>query len=830
MHVLKFGGSSLANAQLFLQVASIITRKASGNPLSIVVSAPRGITSSLIRLTTSTSNYQQKCEQISEIKREVQTIAHDLQKECNSFDLIAIEKTIEPIFDLLETITQGADLLQSFPDSAIARVLSCGEKISVALLDQLLCAHGLHARIIDPHQFILTENSLLSATVNLEASKQKFAECYPSLEPLSIMPGFIGANRHGQTTTLGRNGSDYSAAILAICSQASRCEIWTDVNGIYNADPNRVKNATLVPHFSYEEAMELSYFGAKVLHPKTIAPIAQHHIPCLIKNTYAPEGAGTLIASNPDKDHPMRLSAVRAISSLENITMVTISGPGMKGRVGIAGRIFSAVSQAGISLVMISQSSSEYAISFCLHSYDTENARSTLNETLNLELSSGQIEPITLTQNLAIVSLIGDNMRRKQGVAAKFFSSLSQAQVNIIAIAQDASERSISAVITNKHCTQALKVCHQNFFSAKKSIDVFIVGCGTVGGELLNQIARQQASLQKQNIALNVYGISNSQGIYLNSDGMTMCSWQDELNQIATTLTVDTLSRFVRENHLINPVLVDCTCSDEIAKTYTDFLLAGFHVVTPNKKASTGEYAYYQAIQEAANKTYRRFLYETTVGAGLPVIDTLQSLFRAGDELIQFEGILSGSLSYIFGKLEEGISLSTATALARKNGYTEPDPRDDLSGIDVARKLLIIAREAGMILSLADIQVESFLPESLLNAWTTEEFMEKLPSFDETFSQRAHQAALSNKVLRYVGRINEGRCTVSIEACDAEHPLHAVKDGENAMAIYTRYYQPLPFILRGYGAGAKVTAAGIFGDLLRTLSWVKDSSNEYTQQ
>lgn len=827
MHVLKFGGSSLANAHCFMQVASIIIRKTSETPSAIVVSAPGGITSFLIHLTQTTLSYEQKCEQLNTLQQNVHTIVDDLCNIHSDFNAETAKKTLQPIFDLLARTIKGADLLNAFPDTATARVLSCGEMISVELLSALLQSYALNPTFIDPHQFLLTEETPLNAAVDLEASKQQFEYAYPNLGALSIMPGFIGVNRHGQTTTLGRNGSDYSAAILAICCQASFCEIWTDVNGIYNADPNRIANATLVPHFSYKEAMELSYFGAKVLHPKTIAPIAQHHISCLIKNTLNPEGSGTLIAEHPDKHHPSETSAVKAISSLEDITMVTVSGPGMKGRVGIAGKIFNTISQAGISLVLISQSSSEYAISFCIHTHNVEKAQTALNESLSLELSAGYIEPITLTNHLAIVSLIGDNMRRKKGVAAKFFVSLSQAQVNIVAIAQDASERSISAVIANPRCTQALKACHQNFFSARKSIDVFMIGCGTVGGELLNQIARQQSSLRQQKIALDVYGISNSKGVYLNRDGITMSDWKTVFNQTATPLSVATLQHFVRENNLINPVIVDCTCCDTIASMYTDFLSAGFHVVTPNKKASTREYTYYEAIKEAANKTQRRFLYETTVGAGLPVIDTLQSLFRAGDELIKFEGILSGSLSYIFGKLEEGMPLSEATVQAKTNGYTEPDPRDDLSGMDVARKVLIIAREAGMKLSLDDIKMESFLPEALLNAPTAEAFMEQLPSFDAEFSQRVESTINEGKVLRYVGRISEGQCSVSIEACDKQHPLYAVKDGENALAMYTRYYQPLPFILRGYGAGAEVTAAGIFGDILRTLAWTQENSDDH---
>ena len=817
MRVLKFGGSSLATAERFQQVAKIIKEQSQTTSVAVVVSAPQGVTNHLVAMAENISDQTKLNDDLQLFKSAIDTIIDDLSASLSGFDRQHAEQALANWEQHLSRTMQGVTLLSFCPEHIRARIISIGERLSVAILDSVLQAHDFEVSILEPEKFLHTNDVSLNAVADLVLSKDRFMSLYSERHHISLMPGFIGVNSQGDVTTLGRNGSDYSAAVLAVCAEAECCEIWTDVDGVFNADPRLIKDAKLLDCLSYQEAMELSYFGASVLHPKTIGPIAQYHIPCLIKNTGNPTAQGTLISNENDQQ-----KRVKAISNLNDLTMVNVSGPGMKGMVGMASRVFATMSRENISLVLISQSSSEYCISFCIYSADAFRARQSLEEEFELELLNGLLEPIALTGELSIVSLVGDGMHHQRGVAAKFFSSLSQARVNVVAIAQDSSERSISVVIEQRKCTDALKVSHQNFFSFKPTIDVFMIGCGVVGSELIAQIARQQPSLKTQNIDLKVYGVANSKGMFFDEKGIDLENWQQALEQEAQPVSVENIKAFVRDNHLINPVLVDATSNEALAMSYVGFLEEGFHVVTPNKKANTDSWQYYQQLRSAAQKTNRRFLYETTVGAGLPVIDTLQSLIKAGDELLKFEGILSGSLSYIFGKLDEGMSLSQATAIAKENGFTEPDPRDDLSGMDVARKLLIMARESGLPLELSDIQIESVLPSTFDASGDISQFMTNLAKIDEEFSARVESAKSEGKVLRYIGNIIDGKCQVAIKAVSAEHPLSSVKDGENALAVHSRYYQPLPFVLRGYGAGAAVTAAGIFGDLLRTLAWEQE--------
>jgi aspartokinase/homoserine dehydrogenase 1 len=812
MKVQKFGGSSLANTDKLKSASQIIHQSAQDSKVAVVLSAMGKNTDILIEIIDTAIKNADWEPLLNKLEQAHHDTLNDLQCGC-SLEIKKQQTSINYLFQEASAKLNGVSLLQQCPSDIYAWLITLGEQLSVAIMQAQLTSLGLDVKIIDARKNIVSSEDTFAGDVDIQRIKENCARYQKTHADVLLMAGFAASSPTGKPTILGRNGSDYSAALLAIGLNAECCEIWTDVNGVYNANPKEITAASLIPQLSYYEAMELSYFGASVLHPKTITPLMQAGIPCIIKNTFKPKLAGTTISHTSNAAE----NFATAISSLHDISMVTVSGPGMKGMVGMAARVFEAISQQNISIVLITQSSSEYSISFCIGTQHKLLAQSCLEKIFSLELENKMLEPIGFKDNLAIITLISDSMKKRRGTAAQFFQSLAIANVNIVAIAQGSNERSISAVVEDDRAKRGLSSCHQLFFDSRQQVEIILIGCGLVGHAFLKQIEKQKKFLNKQNISIKVCGIVNSKGALLDESGIAIENYKTLLNSNLQSIDRNKLKTFRQQTNMINPIIVDCTSSQSIAEAYLDFFKAGYHIVAANKKANTLSLDYYNQLKQTAISVHRQFNYETNVGAGLPVIDTFRNLLRAGDTLVKFAGILSGSMSYIFGKLDEGMPLSEAVEIAKNKGFTEPDPRDDLSGMDIARKVLIIAREAGLKLELEDVQIDSLLTDELINCNSTEEFMLKLPQLDDSIQTLSKQAQSEGCVLRYVGIVSKNGCSVKIKSIGKDSALYAVKEGENAISFYSHYYQPIPMVLRGYGAGADVTAAGIFSDVMKIL-------------
>jgi len=808
--VQKFGGTSLAGLKGFNASADIIEGHASGRRVIVVLSAVKGVTDQLLETIDTAvegGNGAQYLEQAIDSERK---IIDELSKQGISTPLAG--KFLEVQQSDLIRREEGIRLLGQCPDETRAKILASGEGFSSRLMVDLLRHRGCSVQWSDTDVLPLANDSWLDALVDIEAAVPLLAKRLEEGTRITVLPGFYGRNTDGGIQLLGRNGTDYSAAAIAAATGADLCQIWKDVDGFFSADPRIVSNARCLDEVSYDEAMELTYFGAKVISAKALAPLAGKQIPCEVRNTFDPSKPGTLVHSGAERTH-----VVRGISHLHDVTSITLQGGGLRGRVGIARRVMDALASEAISILLIVQSSSEYSITLCVRRGDEIKARKALEEEFHFERLHGLIEEISVQSDRAVVSLVGDGMKRYRGIAARFLTAISSAGVNVEVLAQGSTECAIAVVVKGKAAQSAMRACHTAFFSHSTHIDVILLGCGNVGGELLSQFQRQAENLSEHHADLRVRAIANSSKLLVADDVLDLDCWREDLNEKGRSWSIDDVI-LIRENlGLLNPTIIDCSSDEELAAQYVRFLSSGFNVVAANKKANTASMEYYREMREVAAMNFRKFLYETNVGAGLPVIDTMQGLIRSGDELQTFEGILSGSLSMIFGLIEDGIPLSAAVAKAMELGFTEPDPRDDLSGMDVARKLLIVAREVGLQMELDDIHIEPAVPLDAVRHVDHSELIGALQSLDEDFSARVRTADAEGKVLRYVGRIEDGKCRVAIEAVPSSKPLGAIRDGENALVLHTRYYQPIPLVLRGYGAGAAVTAAGVFGDILRTV-------------
>jgi aspartokinase/homoserine dehydrogenase 1 len=803
---MKFGGTSVAGADRMGTIADLAAAALQEARVCLVASAMAGITNHLVKSADEASRGG-----ATEALVEAYLAPHLALVAELGLKEQSLAATLAALGEELSKLLRGVSLLQECSPQVKAQLSALGERASCAILAALLRQRGLPVQLLDPRELLLCAGDPLESAPDLAGTHARFTALREGEGTLLLLPGFFGGDASGRTVLLGRGGSDYSAAIAAAALDAALLEIWTDVDGIFSADPRMVPEAFPLPELSFDEAMELAHFGAKVLHPKTIAPARERGIPVRVCNSFHPEAPGSMVRAQAEAPS----HGVRGLSWLPGLALVDLRGPGMPGVPGVAARAFAALARQEISVVMITQGSSEVSICLAVREADGERAAQALQEAFRAEMSAGMVQEVALQPGLGILSAVGDGMRTRRGMAAAFTTAMADAGCNIIAIAQGGSERNISLVIAAEEGPRGLRAAHRRCFETRETLELYLWGVGTVGSQVLELLERQIPELRSGNMDFRLCGIANSRQMVLDADGIEPKDAKTRLAQATGPSDLAALSAFIKGRRPEVAVFVDCSASEDLAQAYPQILEAGFHVVSANKKANGGPLARYRGIREAASRSRRHFYYETHVGAGLPVIDTVKGLMAAGDRLLRFEGVLSGSLSYILGQLGEGVALSEAVRSAMVQGFTEPDPRDDLSGADVARKVLILARESGLALEPSDVKLEGLLPADFDSTGPLEDFLARLPRLDEPFRLRIAALKAEGKVLRYAGSVGPDGARTGLLEAGPEHPLFGIQGGENALSFLTAHYSPRPMVIRGYGAGAAVTAAGVLSDVLR---------------
>lgn len=817
MKVLKFGGSSVGTPERIRGLVEILKNYyQQGEKFAVVFSAFSGVTDALIQMGAKAEEGDASYLDLFETVRQRHIDA--AQYLLRDTYLQQALSELENNFEVLKSLLYGIFLVREASPRTMDYVISFGERNSAFLISHVMRQAGINAAYLDARKIIKTDNRFGSAQVDFEATNEKAREYFSQSPEIQSITGFVGSTKGGLTTTLGRGGSDYTAAILGAALDASIIEIWTDVDGVLTADPRKVKKAFTLKSMTYAEAMEMSHFGAKVIYPPTIQPALAKRIPLVIKNTFNPGFAGTLVS---EKSDPGNLP-VKGLSSINEVALLTLQGSGMVGVPGTAGRLFNALANAGINVILITQGSSEHSITFAIPPQLAGKARKSVEKEFSAEMQRNWMEPVKVETGLSVIAVIGENMRYRPGIAGQLFQALGKNGINVVAIAQGSSELNISIVVSREDEAKALNTLHEAFFlSDTQDIHLFMTGTGLIGSTLLEQIRQQAAYLrEKRAMEIKVVGLANSRKMTFNPDGIPLDNWKEVLDASEQSSDLGVFVQQMKSLNLPNTIFVDNTAGDRVVPHYEHILDSSISISTPNKIAASSSYLQYQRLKTIAAKRGVLFEYETNVGAGLPVISVLRDLIDSGDRILKIEGVLSGTLSYIFNTFREGVRFSETVRRAMELGYTEPDPRDDLNCMDVRRKLLILARERGIAIEAEDIEIRQVLPESCLKAKNVEDFLAELENNDALFESQRAEAAAKGCALRMVAKLDNGKASIGLESVDSSHPFYGLSGADNMIAFTTERYKERPLVVRGPGAGAEVTAAGVFAEIIKIANFL----------